>query len=142
MPTDIWKIPLDNNGCVRGTYRLRHKTDVSDTLGTVTFERGLSMPLTGQPLIHFVAALGADVDLVPDDDAAREAMGAATLPEPEPPQSVLEAAGASEDERAARVAELAATESAPRPTMFERASTFERAEAAAEEFAESKRKKR
>jgi hypothetical protein len=101
MPTDIWKIPLDSNGCVRGTYRLRHKTEVSDTLGVVTFDRGLSEPITGQPLIHFVVALGEDVDLVPDDDEARAALGVsapvapapvpAAVPVPEPPPVVATA---------------------------------------------------
>lgn len=94
MPTDIWKIPLDSDGAVRGSYYLRHHSHVTDTLGTVQFQDGRSVePVTGRQLMIFVAALGADVDLEPADDAAREAMGAsapvaavasdpASLPEP------------------------------------------------------------
>lgn len=103
MPTDIWKIPLDSNGAVRGSYYLRHYTEVSDTLGTVHFVQGRSVePLTGQRLMHFVAALGADVDLEPADAEARAAMG---VPEPDADTQVTETEETEaddEDEDAAR----------------------------------------
>ena len=76
MPTDIWSIPRDpSSGAIVGSYYLRHRTDVTDTLGVVHFVGGRSVePITGQPLMAFVVALGADVDLEPADDAARRAM--------------------------------------------------------------------
>lgn len=97
MPTDIWKIPLDNDGAVRGSYYLRHRNEVSDTLGVIHFERGRSVePVTGPRLMHFVSALGADVDLEPADDEARAAMGVAAL-EPTPAPATPEAAQAAAD---------------------------------------------
>jgi hypothetical protein len=78
MPTDIWRIPRSPlSGGVAGSYLLKHKQDdFSGTLGILHFVDGLSIrPLTGQQLITFVAALGADMELVPADDEAREAMG-------------------------------------------------------------------
>lgn len=131
MATDIWKIPLDSDGAVRGSYYLRHHSQVTDTLGTVQFDNGRSVePVTGRQLFTFVAALGADVDLEPADDAARAAMGApAPLPEPVAPPEP-------------DVVFVPDTEPAPRPTMFERQTTLERAEASEEEFADSQQGKR
>lgn len=90
MPTDIWSIPLDSDGAVRGSYYLRHASEVTDTLGVVPFVRGRSVePITGKPLVHIVAALGIDLDLEPADDEAREALGvAAPAARPEPVAAV------------------------------------------------------
>lgn len=111
MPTDIWKIPLDSDGCVRGSYYLRHRAHVTDTLGTVPFQDGRSVePITGRQLVSFVAALGADVDLEPADDAARAAMGVQAQPEPTPAAPVVPAAPVPEPE-----AERADTGPAPAP---------------------------
>ena len=87
MPTDIWSLPKDpSSGAVRGSYFLRHSTDITGTLGFVAFENGRSTrALTGRELLSFVATLGHSVDLEPADDAARAALGLdAPAAEPEP----------------------------------------------------------
>jgi len=87
MATDIWKIPLDDNGAVRGSYYLRHASVIDDTIGTTQFVNGRSVePVTGTKLMSIVAAVGADLDLEPADDDARAALGIkseATKPLPE-----------------------------------------------------------
>jgi hypothetical protein len=118
MPTDIWKIPLDSNGAVRGSYYLRHYTEISDTLGVVQFERGRSVePLTGQKLVSFVAALGADVDLEPADDEARAAMGAKPHAKPENKPALLAEFDAQAEREARAKAETEAEDA------FERENT-------------------
>jgi hypothetical protein len=116
MPTDIWSIPKDpSGGGVLGSYFLRHKqTDTNAVIGMVQFENGRStQPFTGQQLLAFVAAVGADVDLEPADDAARAALGVAAVAEahvpnaPEAPPVAEKATAADEPEPLADTTEAA-----------------------------------
>lgn len=86
MAIDIWSLPRDpSSGNVVGSYRLRHDTELNGTIGIAAFENGLSVrAFSGRELLMLAAAIGAYLTLVPDDDAARAALGLQAQPAEDP----------------------------------------------------------
>jgi hypothetical protein len=88
MPTDISQIPRDENGAVKGVFRLRHRDPgFNDGIAGVSFEHGVSHALPGDTLTRMVAGMGEDLDLeeiAPDEPTATAPVEEPSVPAPPP----------------------------------------------------------
>ena len=111
MPTSMEMLPLDDNGIVSETFRVRHQDPgFNEGFGEVWFKDGLSNAITGVPLARIVAAIGDDLELVPVDDNGDPLV----VPEPEPEPPPVEPAVA-----AAAETDVAPPQEPPEPVTTE-----------------------